>query len=126
MKKITSRWVPHQPTSEQKQERVKLCRETLEKFCDGSWRLFDITTGDEIWIYHSQIHRKSTNASRLGEDESPTTIVRRGKYEAKNLFSIFFKSNSSILLHAVDAGQTIDHNYYVENCLKSVLKAIWR
>ena len=36
MKKITSRWVPHQLTDEQKQERVKLCRENLPKFNDGS------------------------------------------------------------------------------------------
>ena len=75
MKKITSRWVLHQLTDEQKQEYVKLCRENLAKFCDGSLRLCDIITGDETWIYHRQIHRKSTNASWIGEDESPTTII---------------------------------------------------
>ncbi|CAF4623051.1 unnamed protein product, partial [Rotaria sp. Silwood2] len=73
--KITSRWVLHQLTDEQKQERVKLCRENLAKFRDGSWRLCDIIIGDETWIYCRQIHRKSTNASWIGEDESPTTIV---------------------------------------------------
>ena len=31
MQKITSRWVPHQLTDEQKQERVKLCRANLAK-----------------------------------------------------------------------------------------------
>ena len=126
MKKITSRWVPHQLTDEQKQERVQLCRENLAKFRDGSWRLCDIITGDETWIYHRQIHRKSTNASWVGEDESPTTIVRRGKFEPKNLFSIFFKSNGPVLIHAVDEGKTIDHNYYIENCLKPVVKEIWK
>ncbi|CAF3550480.1 unnamed protein product [Rotaria sp. Silwood1] len=126
MKKITSRWVPHQLTDEQKQERVKLCRENLAKFRDGSWRLCDVITGDETWIYHRQFHRKSTNASWVGEDETPTTIVRRGKFEPKNLFSIFFKSNGPVLIHAVDEGKTIDHNYYIENCLKPVVKAIWK
>ena len=52
MKKVTSRWVPHQLTDEQKQQRVKLCRENLAKFQNGSWRLCDIITGDETWIYH--------------------------------------------------------------------------
>ena len=47
MKKITSRWVPYQLTDEQKQERVKLSRENLAKFSDGSWRLCDIITGHE-------------------------------------------------------------------------------
>jgi len=98
----------------------------LAKFRDGSWRLCDIITGDETWIYHRQIHRKSTNASWVGEGESPTTIVRRGKFEAKNLFSIFLKSNGPVLIHAVDDGKTIDHNYYIENCLKPVVKEIWK
>ena len=44
MKKVTSRWVPHQLTDEQKQQRVKLCRENLAKFQNGSWRLCDIMT----------------------------------------------------------------------------------
>ncbi|CAF0880875.1 unnamed protein product [Rotaria sordida] len=126
MKKITSQWVPHQLTDEQKQERVKLCRENLAKFRDGSYRLCDIKTGNETWIYHRQIHRKSTNASWVGEDESPTTIVRRGKFEPKNLFSVFFKSNSPVLIDAVDEGKTMDHNYYIENCLKPVVKEIWK
>ena len=52
MKKNTSRWVLHQMTDEQKQERVKLCRENLAKFRDGSWRLCDIIACDETQIYH--------------------------------------------------------------------------
>ena len=47
LRKVTSRWVPHQLTAEQKKERVKLCRENLAKFRAGSWRLCDIITGDE-------------------------------------------------------------------------------
>ena len=42
----------------------------------------------------------------------------------QNLFSIFFKSNGSVLIHVVDEGKTIDHNYYIENYLKSVVKEI--
>jgi histone-lysine N-methyltransferase SETMAR len=126
MKKVTSRWVPHQLTAEQKQERVKLCRENLAKFRAGSWRLCDIITGDETWIYHRQIGHKSTNASWIGEGQSPTTIVRRSKFEPKNLFSIFFKSNGPVLIHAVDEGETIDHTYYIENCLKPIVKEIWK
>ena len=52
---VTSRWVPHQLTHEQ---RVKLFRENLTKFRNDSCRLCDIITGDETWIYHKQIHRK--------------------------------------------------------------------
>ena len=102
MRKVTSRWIPHQLNDEQKQERVRLCRESLAKFRNGSWRLRDIITGDETWIYHRQIHHKSTNKTWIGEGESPRTIVRRSRFEPKNLFSIFFKSNDPVLIHAVN------------------------
>ncbi|CAM4977764.1 unnamed protein product [Rotaria socialis] len=108
MKKVTSRWIPHQLNDEQKQERLRLCRENLAKFRDGFW----------------QIHHKSTNKTWIGEGESPRTIVRWRKFEGKNLFSIFFKSNDPALMHAIDNDETIDHDYYIENCLKPVVKEI--
>ena len=64
--------------------------------------------------------------AELGKMNHPTTTVRRGKFEEKNIFSIFFKSNGFVFIHAVDEGKTIDHNYYIENCLKSVVKEIWK
>ena len=36
LRKVISRWVPHQLTAEKKKERVKLCRENLAKFRAGS------------------------------------------------------------------------------------------
>ena len=96
----------------------------MTTFRGDSWRLCDVITGDGTWIYHRQIGHKSTNTSCVGEGESPTTMVRRSKFEPKNVFSIFFKSNGAILIHSVDKGKTIDHNYYIENYLKPVVKEI--
>jgi histone-lysine N-methyltransferase SETMAR len=67
-----------------------------------------------------------TNKSWIGEGESPRTMVRRRRFEPKNLFSIFFNSNGPVLIHCVNEGETIDHNYYIENCLKPVVKEIWK
>ena len=50
-------------------------------------------------------------------------VIRRSK---KLLNSVFFKSNGPLLIHCVDEGKTNDHNYYIENCLKSVVKEIWK
>ncbi|CAF4326331.1 unnamed protein product [Rotaria sordida] len=126
MKKITSRWVSHQLTDEQKQERVKLGRENLAKFRNDSWRLCDTITGDETWIYHRQMGYKSSNTSWVNEGESLTTIVHRSKFEPKNLFCIFFKSNGPVLIHAVDNDETIDYISYIQNCLKPIVKEIWK
>ena len=101
LRKVTSRWVPHNLTIDQKQQRVNICRENLKRFREGSARVSDIVTGDETWIYLRQISRKQANASWVREGESPRTVVRRDRYEPKVLFSLFFKSTGPLLIHAV-------------------------
>ena len=96
----------------------------MAKFRDDSRRLCEIITGAETWIYHWQIAHKSTNASWFTEGESPTTVTGRGRFQPKTLFSIFLKSNDLVLIHVVDKNTTADHNYYIENCLKAVVKKI--
>lgn len=124
MKKITSRWVPHKLTLRQKEERVRICKENLAKFRHDSWRTCNIVTGDETWIYHRQIGRKASHAHWIRKGESPKTVVRRGKYEPKTLFSIFFKSNGWLWIHAVDRGDTVDGGYYIDNCLEPLVEEL--
>jgi histone-lysine N-methyltransferase SETMAR len=124
LKKVTSRWVPHFLTYSQKQERVRICKANLEKFHSGSWRLSDIITGDETWIYFRQIGRKASNACWINKDQKPNIIVRQSKYSPKRLYSIFFKANGWVFVHALDRGQKLDRSYYIDNCLKPVVKEI--
>jgi len=124
LEKVTSRWVPHELTPQQKQERVRICRENLAKFQNNSWRTCNIITGDETWIYYRQVGRKASQAHWIGEGLSPKTVVRRNKYEPKMLFSIFFKSNGWLWIHAVGSGETVDGNYYIDNCLAPVIEEL--
>jgi [histone H3]-lysine36 N-dimethyltransferase SETMAR len=124
LEKISSRWVPHDLTDQQKRNRVNFCRENLAKFRTNSWRLCNIVTGDETFIYLRQIGRKQSNARWTAQGESPGTVVRRSIYEPKVLFSIFFKSTGPLLVHAVDKGIKIDRFYYRDNCLKQVVREI--
>jgi hypothetical protein len=114
MRKVTSHWVAHQLNDEQKQERLRICRQNLAKFRNCTWRLCDIITGDETWVHHTQISRKSSNATWVSENDPPRTIVRRNRFEPRKLFCFFFKSSGAVLIHKVDNGKTIDHNYYIE------------
>ena len=53
VRKLCSRWVPHNLTSAQKDARVKWCKEMLRKYNKGSSKaVYDICTGDESWIYN--------------------------------------------------------------------------
>ncbi len=126
LRKITSRWVPHNLTSENKARRVAICQKNLVKFDEGKWRISDIMTGDESWIYHRQIRHKQSNASWIAPGEPPRTIVRRDRFEPKSMFTIFFKSTGLVLIDCMDKGESIDADYYIENCLKPALKTVRR
>ena len=62
LRKICARWVPHLLTDEQKQSRVRLASQVIEKYDKyDPCRLEEIVTGDEIWIYHFQPDSKAKN-----------------------------------------------------------------
>ena len=63
----------------------------------------------------------------MGEKRrSPPTVVRQSRYAPKTLFSIFFKSNGPLLIHHIERGQIIDHQYYINYCLSPLIDEIKR
>jgi histone-lysine N-methyltransferase SETMAR len=124
MKKVTSRWVPHKLTRKQRQKRVEYCKANLRRFQSRSFRMSNLVTGDETWIYFRQVGRKASNAAWKGEDEYPETIVKKGISEERRLYSIFFKDDGWLLVNARARGRTIDRFYYLNNCLKPLVKVI--
>ena len=41
-------------------------------------------------------------------------------------FPSFFKSNGPVFIHRVEREQTIDHHYYINNCLRPLVDEIKR
>ncbi len=69
LKKITARYIPKNLTATQRAERVRICKENLEKFEKYTWHLYDVVIGDESWFYHEQIGRKASNAAWAAKDD---------------------------------------------------------
>ena len=124
LRKITARYVPKHLNDFQKAERVRICKENLAKFESGAWRLCDVVTGDESWFHHTQIGRKSSNSAWVTRGASPPTVVRHSRFSSNTLFSIFFKSTGPVLIDYVERGETIDHQYYIDYCLKPLIDNI--
>ena len=61
--KVTTRYLPKELTDFQRNEPVRICRQNLATFRDGTWCLCNVVRGDESWFYHKQIGRKSSNAA---------------------------------------------------------------
>ena len=83
-----------------------------------------MVTGDESWFYHKQIGRRSSNSAWVARDDPPPTVIRQSIFSPKILFSIFFKSSEPVLIHYVEWGQTVNHQYYIDCCLKPLINNI--
>ncbi|CAF3022775.1 unnamed protein product [Rotaria sp. Silwood2] len=126
LQKITARCIPKDRTDLQRAERVRICKQNLEKFHQGTWRLCDIITGDDSWFYHKQVGRKVSNKAWVSIGDPPPTIVRGSRFASKTLFSIFFRSTGPMLTHRIERGQTVDHHYYINQCLRPLTDEIKR
>ena len=126
LKKLCARWIPHELTEQGKKQRVDICRANLAKLKSGEWRLNDIVTGDETWIYHRDIGTKQSNMTWCGQGESPATVVRRNQSDRKNMFVIFFRTSGTDLIHMTELGDSVTGAYYKDECLRPLFDGIRR
>ena len=89
--KICACWVPHLLTDEQKQSRVRLASQVIEKYdkCDQC-HLEEIVTGDETWIYHFQTGSKAKDKVWVSSEGDRPVIARHCKTSNRMLYAIFF------------------------------------
>lgn len=107
-----------------KEQRMQICQENLAKLESDQWRLCDIITGDESWIYHRSIGSKQSNMAWCSEGASPPTVVRRNQYEQKNMFVIFFRTTGPEFIHMLERGASISGDYYKDNCFQPLFDNI--
>ena len=98
LRKICACWVPHLFTDKQKQSRVRLASQVIEKYdkCDPR-RLEKIVTGDEIWIYYFQPNSKAKNTVWVSSEGDRPVTARRCKTSYRLLYAIFFDSKGPVL-----------------------------
>jgi hypothetical protein len=52
LRQITARHIPKDVTDFLPAERVRIYKQNIAKFEEGTWCLCDAVTGDESWFYH--------------------------------------------------------------------------
>jgi len=117
LRKLASRWVPNQLSTKNRQDRLNFCKEMLGRIESGQVRLDQIVTGDECWIYFRQIAKRASSRAWTAPGQAPPTIVKRGLYEKKCMFVVFFRTTGPVLVHCLEKSKTIDHRYYIDKCL---------
>ena len=122
LRKICARWVPHVLTDEQKQSRVRLASQVIEKYdkCDPR-HLEEIVTGDETWIYHFQPDSKAKNRVWVSSEGDRPVIVHHSKTFSRMLYAIFFDSKGPVLQIPVPKGSSVTGKFYREIVLTQLV-----
>ena len=120
--KICTRWVLHLLTDKQKQSRVRLALQIIEKYdkCDPC-RLEEIVTGDETWIYHFQPDSKAKNKVWVSSEGDRPVIECRCKTSNRMLYAIFFVSKGPVLQIPVLKGSSVTGMFYRESVLTQLV-----
>ena len=118
LRKICVPWVPHLLTDEQKQSRVRLASQVIEKYdkSDPS-RLEETVTGDETWIYHFQSDSKAKNRVWVSSEGDRPVTARRCETSNRMLYVIFFDSKGPVLQIPLPKGSSVTGKFYRESVL---------
>ena len=118
LRKICVHWVPHLLTDKQKQGRVRLASQVIEKYdkCDPC-RLEEIVIGNETWIYHFQPDSKAKNKVWVSSEGDRPVIACHCKTSNGMLYAIFFDSKSPVLQIPVPKGSSVTGKFYRESVL---------
>ena len=80
LRKLSSRWIPHILTQENKGVRLHKAQQLLDKYkIADERRLSEIFTGDETYIYFYEPFRKQQNMSWLRKGSTPIKNAGRPK-----------------------------------------------
>ena len=116
--------MPFELTIAEKEKRVLMCKQNLAKFNSGKWRICDVITGDESWIYLRAIGSKQSNKSWVAQGESARTIVKRNQFEPKTMLTVFFRSTGVIFADCMKKGETMCARNYRDDYLKPLLEKV--
>lgn len=127
VRKLCSRWIPHNLKEEQKQARVKWCKDMLKKFEGGrSNSVYNIVTGDESWIYSYEPETKQQSTVWVFQNEPKPTKVVRSRSVSKRMIACFFGKTGHVATVALEDRRTVNADWYTSICLPEVIAEIRR
>ncbi|PRD30964.1 UNVERIFIED_CONTAM: hypothetical protein NCL1_24807 [Trichonephila clavipes] len=89
-KKVVCHWVPHNQTEQQKVERVRISKETLQLLNDNGHHIISkIVTSDETYIPFFDVPTRQESKVWVFEDDPTPTMVKRQLAMEKAMHAIF-------------------------------------
>ncbi len=126
MKKVSSRWVPHQLTSAKIERRRNVATDLLSRFEEeGNDFISKIVAIDETWIRSYEPEMKTQSAEWHTPNSPRPVNFRRGPGKLKMLMIFAYDILGILTSHVVPSGQTVNGKYYREylrTCLRQAIR----
>jgi len=122
MRKVCAKMVPKELTEEQKQRRVTIYQDLLERQDDI---LGCVITGDETWVYQYDPEMKRQIA-QWKTANSPRPKLPSVQTKSQNNVADFFLYYRIVHYEFVPAGQTVNQVYYLEVLERLHEKVRWK
>ena len=114
MKRAAMKIVPKLLNFGQKQRRMDIAQEKLTTFNDDPDLLKKVITGDESWVYGSDIETKALSSQWKRPEEPRPKKARQVRLNVKVLLTVFFDCNSMVHHEFLPQGRTASKEYYLE------------
>lgn len=125
VRKLVSRWIPHNLTIAQKKARVDWSKEMLKKYSRGSSKqVYSIVTGDESWIYAYEPESKQQSTVWVFQDDENPTKVIRARSTSKQMVACFFGILGHVATVPLVERRTVNSDWYTTVCLPEVFGEI--
>ena len=111
MRKVCAKMVPKELTEEQKQRRVIICQDLLERQVDI---LGCVITGDETWFHQDDPEMKWQSAQWKTANSPQPKKFHWSKSRVKTMLLTFFDIRGVVHYEFVSTGQTVNQVYYLE------------
>lgn len=122
VRKLVSRWVPHNLTEEQKAARVAWCDVNLKRFDGGaSNHVYSIVSGDESWIYSYEPESKAQSTVWSFVNELKPTKVIRSRSSSKKMVASFVSKSGHVSTVCLEDRKTVTADWYTTVCLPEVI-----
>lgn len=125
MRKICAKLVPKVLTDEQKENRVLVSRDLLDRVGSEPGFLDRVITGDESWVFEYDPETKRQSSEWHSPGSPRPRKARMSKSRIKSMLIVFFDSKGVVHKEFLQSGQTVNAAFYVE-VLKRLKKRVAR
>jgi len=118
MRRVAAKIVPKLLTEDQKQHRIHLSEELLQKANDDESFLKHVITGDETWVFGYDVETKAQSSQWTSKGSPGPKKARQVKSNVKVMLTVFFDCKGVVYYEFLPQGQTINRFVYLETLRK--------